>query len=279
MSYKTILLHLDESAHLPQRIALASALAQQMQAHLVGLATSGVTRLMYSGGAIEIDAALLADHVALLRHRAAGRLARFSQLVPPSAALSTETRQLDDDEFGGLCLQARYSDLLVLGQSDPDERPGSWPEELVPYVVLNSPRPVLVVPYAGQAGAPFEQVLVAWDGGAEAARAVDAALPLLKAAKRVTVALFNPQSGPDGHGQEPGADLALYLARHGVQVEVRVESTSTDTGHALLALAADVKADLLVMGCYGHSRLREMLVGGTTRTVLARMTLPVLMAH
>ncbi len=120
---------------------------------------------------------------------------------------------------------------------------------------------------------------MAWDGRAEAARAVVAALPLLKTAARVTVVLFDPQRGPDGHGEEPGADIALFLARHGVPVEVRCEPYSIDKGKALLALAEAIDADLLVMGCYGSSPLREMLLGGTTRTVLANMALPVLMAH
>ncbi len=279
MSYKTILLHLDDSTHLQQRSALARDLALRMDAHLVAVATSGVSRFLYSAGAMEINAALMADHLGALRSRAADRLARFTQQLPPDGTLLFETRQLDDDDFGGLCLQARYSDLLVLGQPDPAEVPASWPEQLVPYVVLNGGRPVLVVPYSGQFDQLDKHVLVAWDGRAEAARAVTAALPLLKAARRVTVVLFNPKQGPEGHGEEPGADLALYLARHGVQVEVRCEQSEIDIGNALLSLASDIDASLLVMGCYGRSRLREMLVGGTTRTILASMTLPVLMAH
>jgi nucleotide-binding universal stress UspA family protein len=113
----------------------------------------------------------------------------------------------------------------------------------------------------------------------EATRAVTAALPLLKQAARVTVVVFNPQSRYGVHGQQPGADLALYLSRHGVRVEVSAQPTALDAGNALLSLAADTGADLLVMGGYGHARLREMLLGGVTATILRDMTLPVLMAH
>lgn len=281
MSYKTILLHLDQSPHVEARTRLAHALAQRMQAHLIGVATSGVSRFMQGSAAIGIHGAtaldpILAEHIGFLHARADALLATFQQHASPAAAISVEARRLDDDDYGGLCLQARYCDLLVLGQPDPDS--GAAPD-LAPYVALNGGRPVLIVPNAGQASAAAENVLVGWDGRIEAARAVTAALPLLKAAKRVTLALVNPDVGPAGHGEDPGADIALYLARHGVQVDVQVETTSADTGSALLASAANLKADLLVMGCYGHSRFRELLVGGTTRTVLSKMNLPVLMAH
>ncbi len=283
MSYKTILLHLDQSSHVEARTRLAHALAQRMQAHLIGVATSGVSRFMQGSAAMGIHGAtaldpILAEHIGYLHARADALLATFKQHASPdaAAAVPVEARRLDDDDYGGLCLQARYCDLLVLGQPDPDS--GAAPD-LAPYVALNGGRPVLIVPNAGQASAAAENVLVGWDGRIEAARAVTAALPLLKAARRVTLALVNPDVGPADHGEEPGADIALYLARHGVHVDVQVETTSADTGSALLSTAAAVGADLLVMGCYGHSRLRELLVGGTTRTVLAQMNLPVLMAH
>jgi nucleotide-binding universal stress UspA family protein len=278
MSYKSILLHLEPSSHLPQRIAFAAALARRMDAHLIGVATSGVSRFVETGVAMGGDPPLLAEHLQYLRKRAKQLVGDFAQLAQNDGPLSFETRQLEDDDSGALCLQARYCDLLVLGQQDPHEAPASWPDDLVPYVVLNGARPVLIVPYQGQAGTLDGQILVAWDGRPEATRALTAALPLLRAARGVTVALFNPKRGPADHGDEPGADIALFLARHGVQVEVRCLSAA-DVGKALLALAGEIHAGLLVMGCYGRSRLHEILVGGTTRTVLAEMTLPVLMAH
>lgn len=279
MSYKTILLHLDESPQLQERMRVATALAARMQAHLTGVATSGIARFLGSGLAMDGDAVALSDHLHYLRHRATGLLERFTQFCQSAQLASTEARAPADDDHGGLCLQARYCDLLVMGQPDPASQTPSWPEDAPDHVIVNCGRPVLVVPYAGSFATVGERVLIAWDGRAEAARAITAALPLLRSARHVTVAIFNPDIGPNGHGEEPGADLALFLARHDVPVEVRCEPSNVDAGNALLSMACDIDADLLVMGCYGHSRLREMLVGGTTRTVLASMTLPVLMAH
>jgi nucleotide-binding universal stress UspA family protein len=176
-------------------------------------------------------------------------------------------------------MHARYADLVVLGQVDPDEPPyiGSHlPEE----VVLASGRPLLVVPHAWAPGPLGERVLVAWDASREAARAVNDAMPILEQAASVLVVSINPKSTPLGHGELPGADIALHLARHDIDVEVRsIEFDRMDVGEALLSLAADGARDLLVMGAYAHSRIRELVLGGATRTVLERMTLPVLMAH
>jgi nucleotide-binding universal stress UspA family protein len=123
-------------------------------------------------------------------------------------------------------------------------------------------------------------VVVGWDASREAARAVRDALPLLTQAKVVEVVSVNPRPADLGHGDVPGADIALYLARHGVNVEVqRIETRELDVGNALLSHVASEAADLLVMGGYGHARLREIMLGGATRTILHDMTVPVLMSH
>jgi len=123
-------------------------------------------------------------------------------------------------------------------------------------------------------------VLVAWDASREAARAVADAMPLLAAADAVIVLAVDPQPGPDGHGEIPGADIALHLARHGVKAQIeRTVSAGVPIGELLLSRAADLGADMLVMGAYGHSRVRELLLGGATRSILASMTIPVLMSH
>ncbi|MGK5008183.1 universal stress protein [Janthinobacterium sp. MDB2-8] len=122
-------------------------------------------------------------------------------------------------------------------------------------------------------------VVVAWDGSMEATRAIGHSLPLLRAARLVVLALLHPPTGHAQPARHPGADIAAYLSRHGVPVEVRQTITTGDIGAALLATAAEVHAGLLVMGGYGHARFREILLGGVTETVLRQMTLPVLMAH
>ena len=146
------------------------------------------------------------------------------------------------------------------------------------YVVLNAGRPVLVVPYAGQFEHIGKRVLVAWDAGVSATRAVVNAIPMLKRADIVEVAVFNAEDSGDAHGDIPGADIALYLARHRVKVDVIRQKTRIDVGNSLLSLAADLGSDMLVTGCYGHSRFREIMLGGVTRTMLESMTIPVLMS-
>jgi nucleotide-binding universal stress UspA family protein len=136
---------------------------------------------------------------------------------------------------------------------------------------------VLVVPYVGEPVVKGEHVLVCWDGGREAARAATDALPFLREARKVTVLTVNTGAAPS---EVPGADIALYLARHGVKSEAaRTPAGGIDPGNVILSRAFDYGVDLIVMGAYGHSRVREILLGGATRAILRQMTVPVLMSH
>ena len=139
---------------------------------------------------------------------------------------------------------------------------------------------MLVIPYAGRFEACGRRVLVAWNASRAATRAVNDAMPLLAGAETVTVLCVDPDEDRRAHGEVPGMDIAVHLARHGVKA--RVETTMSGgigVGNTLLSRASDIGADLLVMGAYGHARVRELLLGGATRTILESMTLPVLMAH
>ena len=139
-------------------------------------------------------------------------------------------------------------------------------------------RPALVVPYIGAGKTIGARPMVAWDGGREAARAVNDAMPMLERAKSVVVLTVNPKKRD--HGQEPGADIALHLARHGIKVEAQhLEVRDMSVADTILSRMADQGIDLLVMGAYGHSRIREWVMGGTTRQIFANMTVPVLMSH
>jgi nucleotide-binding universal stress UspA family protein len=283
MSYKTILVHVDESRHAAVRVRLAAAIAEHDDAHLVGAATTGASRYIYQGGMPEAGAIdmtqPLAAHLAMLREHARAALSRFDEQARGLAVRSFESALIDDETGAGICLRAHYSDLTVIGQFDPDQRSPVIMSDFPEYVVLNAGRPVLIVPYAGKQESVGRHALVAWDGSVGATRAVANALPLLKRAEAVDVVVFNAAETPDAHGEQPGADIALYLARHGVKVEVRRRDTERDIGNALLSMTADLGADLLVMGGYGHSRFREILLGGVTHTVLEAMTLPVLMSN
>jgi nucleotide-binding universal stress UspA family protein len=194
--------------------------------------------------------------------------------------LSGEWRAVAEGWEADPALHARYADLTILGQRDPDSDATGPIRPRPERVTLASGRPILVVPYAGRFETIGKCVLIAWNASREAARAVADAMPLLAAADRVTVLAVDPQSGPDGHGDLPGADIALHLARHEVKAQIeRTVSADVPIGEVLLSRAADLGADLLVMGAYGHSRARELLLGGATRTILASMTIPVLMSH
>jgi len=177
------------------------------------------------------------------------------------------------DMFGAM---ARRFDLSVVAQSEDDRLA---PEEvIVEGALFASGRPVIVVPYIQKSGVKLDRVIVAWDASRNAARAVADALPLLAKAKAIDVVIA--ASDRPKSDEVAGADIGQHLARHGLNVEVkRIVATDTDVVDTLLSHAADTAADFMVMGGYGHSRLREFVLGGATRGILSSMTIPVLMSH
>ncbi|MTV36351.1 universal stress protein [Duganella radicis] len=279
MSYKTILVLADccDAQPVPTEVAAQIAIAEQ--AHLVGVAMSGVDQVIYQCNAAAPGLVVLPADLTPLTARADQALATFAQRVERLGVNSFETRRIDGAADLGLIMHARYADLLVLPRAVDRARPSPGPDTTLQYVILHCGKPVLVVPCDGEARRVGRRPLLAWDGSLEAARALSAALPLLRRAELVTLAVFNGDQVYGAHGALAGADMSLYLARHGIKVELRQQDTPDGAGHALMALAGDLDADLLVMGCYGHTRLREILLGGATRDVLRGMTLPVLMAH
>lgn len=279
MPYKTILVHADLSAHSGQRVRVAAALAAEHDAHLVLAAMTGLSRFAMTGLEVAGADPVMNSHRALLHQRANQALDAAEKIANQAGVASVERRLVDDEAAGGITLQARYSDLVVISQEDRDEPIVGSAENFPEYVILNCGRPVLVIPFAGEFSQAGRRVLVAWNGTRESTRAVTDALPMLKKADKVEVVVFNPDADSDLHGAQPGADIALYLARHGVNAETMIESGASDPGEALLSLAADLSSDMVVMGGYGHSRFREILLGGVTRTILKSMTVPVLFAH
>lgn len=274
MNSKTILVHVDQSPHAPTRSALAAQLALRHDAHLVGIALTGVSRYYYREGAADLARTVLAPHMDALFARAREALDGFARIAAGAGVRSHESRLVDDEAAAGLALSGRYADLLVLGQHEPGTPWEPLGGDLAAHLLLACPRPVLVVPSIQRSTDVGKRVVVAWNGSAEALRAIDAALPFLRQADSVTVATF----GPAG---EPGADpeLLSWLLRHGIEARFLAESPGLEGGEPLLSLLADQGADLLVMGAYGRARMSEMLLGGVTRTVLEAMTVPVLMAH
>lgn len=282
MSYKTILVHVNGRKPVGECIDFAAKIAMNEEAYLIGAAPTGVPRLIYQAGYIYEGGGMtlpLESHINALRKQAREALAVFEDVAKKSGVRSYETRTIDDEAGAGISLQARYADLVVLEQADPNAPSPTALPDFPEYVLMNCGRPVLIVPYTGHYEMVARRILVGWDASTSATRAVTAALPLLKRADNVDVVVFNPDSRGDAHGEQPGADIGLYLARHDIKVNVVCRKTDIDIGNALLSLATDLGSDMLVMGGYGHSRFREILLGGVTRTVLASMTVPVLMVH
>ncbi|WP_342116400.1 universal stress protein [Pseudoduganella sp. OTU4001] len=278
--YKTIVLHADASRNAPTRMQLAALIAEQQQAHLVCSAMTGISRYVYSGHDPLPNHVIRIDLADMATARARQVLVDHAKLAQAQGVASYEERLVNDDPYGGLVLQSRYADLVILGQTDRDDpATGATQQGLPEYVILNGCCPVLVVPFAGRFPSIGQSILVAWDGSLQAARAIKHALPLLVNAKRVVVTMVDPVIGDDEHGEEPGADIALHLARHGVAVETQVIASDGDVGEALMAAADSAQSDLVVMGAYGHSRLHEIMLGGATRTILAMATLPVLLSR
>ncbi len=280
MSYKNLLVHVDNSEACAARIEVAIALAESHEAHLSAVSPVGIPSMpTYMAGALPLE--LMDAQEKHAQERAEAAAARFRAMAERSG-ISHEARVvrcLDIDAVQEINLQARYADLVILGQVDPKDPP-SGGRSMVEDVVLVSGRPALIVPYIGAPSTLGERIMVAWDSGREAARALQDALPLLERASQVTVIVVDPDSGPTTHGEEPGADIAHHLARHGVSAQVyRAVSADISVGDTILARLSDEGSDLLVMGAYGHTRFREMILGGVTRSILEQMTVPVLMSH
>lgn len=174
--------------------------------------------------------------------------------------------------------RARYSDVTLVGPSLLADEDIS--DNALDGAIFRSGRPVLMVPESGSVTLAPKAVSIAWDGSLEAARAVAAAMPILAAASDVRIVIVDPVAGEGGHGAEPGADLAAYLSRQGIKPSAeRLPSAGRSIADVLSQHASDNKIELMVMGAYGHSRLRERIFGGVTRSILNRVSLPILMAH
>ncbi|MBQ5946099.1 universal stress protein [Massilia sp. ST3] len=277
--YKTIIVHVDGSPRQDSRLRAAVLLANRHGAHLVGSAATGVSMANYAilNGSMAMPIA--ENDYQDLRDAVAAQLHPFEEQAAQLGAASVETRVLEDNTRYALLLQSRYADLVVLSQDDPPESHTAAVRHLPEFLALHGPRPVLVVPTSYRNEAIPGTAVVGWDGSVQAIRAIQAALPLLREAPLVRLVLVNPDELAELHGEEPGADMALYLARHGVQVEVVVERTRDTAGDALVALAHDTRAGLMVAGIYGHSRYREWALGGATRALLHRAPAPLLCAH
>jgi nucleotide-binding universal stress UspA family protein len=255
----------------------AVSVAATFKAHLAGVAFL-YEPLIPAGDMSGIPVDII-DMMRRENERAAKAAASKFDDAVRGTALSADMRVLDATEAGAphiFAEVARRFDLSIVAQPDPDT-PGPG-DPMAEAVLFQSGRPVLIVPYIQRGGLTLDRVLVCWDGSRNAARAVGDAMPFIIRAKATEIVIVTNEDAKSD--EMPGADIAHHLARHGADVEVkRIVSTETDVAGTILSHAADVSADFLVMGGYGHSRLREFVLGGATRGILASMTLPTLMSH
>lgn len=280
MSYKTILVHLNDHRRADRLLAAAVPLARRWDAHLIGLGILPpfvvIPAMDGAGASVTVD-----------EHRKAyqGELARLKRAF--GAATSDlqrpgEWREVDaglGTTAAALIQVARTADLVVAAQADR-EWPSSALLEDPSRVAIECGRPLLVIPNRGTVSMPPKRVTVAWNARREAARAAFDALPLLKEANEVDVLSIRGANEPSVSGDLPGAEICATLARHGVKCsESEATAASVDVGTEILRRAEASGAELVVMGCYGHSRLREFVLGGASREVLAHMRLPVLLSH
>lgn len=275
---RSILVHVDGSARSMARLSLARSLATAHEAQVDALMalTPSFADLPFAYAAGP-EAAAAIQAIDADRHRR-GREVFEGANRGPGARMSWRDAGAASP-VAAFVEAALCHDLVVLGQRNPqDASTYGVPPDFVEAVALGSGKPTLVLPYAGDFDQVGREVLIAWKPTRESARAVDGALPLLRSARQIHV--LRAAEVADGDSAPVLGELEAHLARHGVNAPVVQHGRNGPlSGEALLSLAMDVGADLLVMGCYGHSRATEWMLGGVTRTVLKSMTLPTLLGH
>ena len=255
----------------------AISVANGFDAHLAGLA---LTYEPYVPGTVFRGAAahIVASYRAQIETAGKAAVEKF-ETAARRAGVAVESHLLQT-ELAGIdelfAKTARRFDLCVVGQTKLGK---AFPEEILPETALfGSGRPVLVVPYIQKTGMKLDRVLVCWDGSRAAARALGDAMPFLARSKSIDIVTIARNEEP--HHELPGVDVAHHLARHTLKVEFkRIVANDPDVASIILSTAADLGSDMIVMGGYGHSRLREFVLGGATRGILEAMTAPVLMSH
>ena len=282
MALKDLLVYVDATPRSAARMELAARLAIQHNAHLTGLNVIDIPSANYFYGAampfVPTNPEEIVERIRAEAVEAAKPVeAAFRECLRRNG-IEGEWRLVEGPPPVTVALHARYADLTIVGQPNHEEPQDT--DAVLVTTVMTSGRAVLAMPFAGDFPSIGEHVLVAWNASREAARALNDSLPLLLNAKQVTVLAINPQRGVGGHGDVPAADIALHLARHGLKAEAaHTVARDIADGEALLSYAADIGADLIVAGAYGHSRARELVFGGVTRTLIAEMTAPVLFSH
>lgn len=268
---KDLIVHVESSARCTVRIDYAARLAQRFNARLTGVYAVQTPIMPLDDGILEgaVAAPESLEYNVQIAHADSEAAEEAFQRCVARHAVAAQWRSMAGGVADVMIAYARYTDLAIVGQAHEGG------EDIAADTALRAGGPVLVVPHAGSSSADASHVLIAWDASREAARALHDALPLLRAAGRVTLLSIGP-----AEKMPPGGDIAEHLAAHGVEVKSEQDDDGErDPGSCLMAHTAELGCDLIVMGAYGHSRLRQRVLGGTSSYVLKHMTVPVLMSH
>lgn len=274
---KDILVHIDNSDICTSRLVTALQLAKSHQAHLSGLYVFSIpTSVMVPAG--EPGSAGIAHMQIIEAEQKAAEVSAEKarqMFVEMTANSDCEWRCQEGDPVETVTAYGRCFDLIIIGQTDTDD-PGSADSAFVEKTLLEAGRPVLVMPYIGTNHRIGKRVIIAWDGSRPSARALNDGMPLLSQADAIEIVVID--SDDDDHHY--ASEARMHLQRHDITADIKtLQSDDLSVEDALLSYASDYGAGLLIMGAYGHSRLKEMILGGTTKGVLRQMTLPVLMSH
>jgi nucleotide-binding universal stress UspA family protein len=290
MGFKDILVLLDDHRNYESRLEIALSFARQDKARLAAL--YGLELPPTPSTALSLADAIYVTNDAARTSYERERDAAFDNATHLEAAFRRATARAGvagtwevwpekpKDLIGLVTTRARYADLIVVGQADPGHPLFDTLAKLPEEVMLGCGRPVLIVPYAAQSSTAGKRILIAWNGSREAARAVADALPLLQSAETVIALSIGTTKSSKDEGDQPARRLVEHLTQHAVRAESsHCASDDLQPGETILSRAADLGCDLIVMGGYGHSRTRELILGGVTRAILQNMTVPVLMSH
>lgn len=287
MALKNLLVHLDPAEGSQRRLHAATAMASRHGAHLTGLFVKDQSFAQLNRAkAAELGLSPAREMAAIdrmvdevIEAGAETTRAQFEKAVH-AAGVHAEWRCERGRADEIVPRHARYADLCIIGQWKPEMEELPYLPRLVEQVLFLSGRPTLIVPSVAGPTELGRHVLAGWNASRGAARAINDAMPLLAAADHVTVLVIDPEQGDHAHGEEPGTDIARHLALHGVNVTTTsVTSQSSGIGQTILDHAAKIGADMVVTGCYGHSRWREFILGGTTRVLLRQSAIPVMMSY
>ena len=279
MSYKTITVHLDAGPRCATRVAVAARLALRHGSRLVGIAPTGLPDVIVAmNSAVPDVIECVALSAADLRESAAAAARTFERECRRAGVASFAAEVVVDEAVDAVVRRGRCSDLVLVGQTDVAAPIDGVAYDFPQQVLLHAGPPVLVVPYAGTFGSLGERALVGWKNTREAARALRDALPLLRDARRVSLVEVGPVQADAGRDGSLEA-AAAWLESHSIPLDSHREIELAGVGDQLLSRAGDLGADLIVCGGYGHSRLREWVLGGVTRHLLEHMTVPVLFSH